>query len=385
MSVKLALVNRAENLQGVAMFVFACPFVLCSGIFGVLSDRYSKRSIIILAKVLEIIAMLLGAVAFMAGSLPGLLAVLGLMGAHSAFFGPAKYGILPELFRSEDLPRVNGWMLMTTFVSIILGVALAGELMVRLEGRLWLASWACIGTAVVGTLTALPIRRTPAAQPGLPITWGAMFVPHETRALLKADRILLSVLLASSVFWCVGGVYQQGVNDLGILQLRIDAAVTGRLGAAAAIGIAIGCALAGKLSRGRFEARLVKVGLWGMLITLCLLAAPGPQRGGTLLGVGGSAVTLVFLGASAGMFTVPITVFLQAMAPSGQKGQLIGVMNLCNWIGILLSAVLHFTASRALAWAQLPANGIFLVAVALLIPLAIWYRPVSCELKRPEV
>ena len=35
-------------------------------------------------------------------------AVLFLMGTQSAFFGPSKYGILPEMLRPSDLPRANG-------------------------------------------------------------------------------------------------------------------------------------------------------------------------------------------------------------------------------------------------------------------------------------
>lgn len=378
--VKQALDGQAGNLQGLAMFVFALPFVLLSGVCGVLADRYSKRSIIVVSKVLEIVAMLLGAVAFWTGSLLALLVVLSLMGAHSAFFGPAKYGVLPELFRPQDLPRANGWMLMTLFLAIILGVALAGFLTVRLAGQLWLASTACIATAILGTLTAVMIRRTPVAHPGLRIRADSFGIPQEARQLLVSQPRFLAVLMATSVFWCVGGIYQQGVNDLGILQLGIDEQKTSILGACAAIGIAIGCAAAGKLSQGRFEARLVIAGQWGMLACLTLLSLPGPLQGKTLLGIWGAGAVLVVLGASAGVFAVPLTVYLQALTPSGQKGQIIGVMNLVNWIGILASGLLHLGTSRLLAAMQLPPNLIFLVGVALLIPLLVWYRPVSRDL-----
>ncbi len=378
--VKQALDGQAGNLQGLAMFVFALPFVLLSGVCGVLADRHSKRSIIVVSKVLEIVAMLLGALAFSTGSLAALLAVLSLMGAHSAFFGPAKYGILPELFRPNDLPRANGWMLMTLFFAIILGVALAGFLTVKLAGQLWLASTACIVTAILGTLAALLIRHTPVAHPGLPIRLDSFGIPNEARRLLRNQPMFLAVLMATSVFWCVGGIYQQGVNDLGILQLGIDAEKTSILGACAAIGIAVGCAAAGRLSQGRFEARLVILGQWGMLVCLTLLSLPGPMQGNTLLGIWGAGVVLVVLGASAGVFAVPLTVYLQALTPSGQKGQIIGVMNLVNWIGILASGLLHLGTSQFLAATQLPPNLIFLAGVALLIPLLVWYRPVSREL-----
>lgn len=376
-SVKRALVDRSDNLQGVAMFVFAAPFVLLSGVFGMSADRHSKRQIIVLSKLLEIVAMLLGLAAFYSGSLTAQMIVLCLMGAQSAFFGPAKYGILPELFASSDLPRVNGWMLMLTFLSIILGVATAGFLIQWFADRLWLASLACVFIAVLGTLTAWPIRYTPPAQPHAPIQWTRWFISREQQRELLRNRALRSVLVATSLFWCVGGIYQQGINDLGILQLRIQEAATSLLGACAGIGIALGCLLAGRLSNQRFDARLVRVGLWGMVLLLTALALPGPFRGHTLLGTSGAAVALVALGTCAGLFAVPLQVFLQSQAPHDQKGQIIGTMNLCNWIGILLSAVLHWSTNQLLARFQAPPNLIFLVAVAVLLPLLLLYHPRS--------
>ena len=73
-------------------------------------------------KVAEIGVMTAGFFALHAvtGRIEWLLAVVFLMGTHSAFFGPPKYGILPELFRERDLPQVNGMIQMTTFLSIIL-------------------------------------------------------------------------------------------------------------------------------------------------------------------------------------------------------------------------------------------------------------------------
>ncbi len=56
------------------------------------------------------------------------MAVLFLMGAQSTLLGPAKYGILPELYPRDRLPVINGWFLMTTFIAIIGGVAAAGIL-----------------------------------------------------------------------------------------------------------------------------------------------------------------------------------------------------------------------------------------------------------------
>jgi MFS-type transporter involved in bile tolerance (Atg22 family) len=84
---------------------------------------------------------------------------------------------------------------------------------------------------------------------------------------------------------------------------------------------------------------------------------------------------LVLVGTSAGLFAVPLQVYLQAMSPPDQKGQIIGTMNLFNWIGILLSGVIHWSVNQALAKANLPPNLIFVAAVAPLVLLAIVYHP----------
>ena len=60
-----------------------------------------------------------------------LMLVLFLMGAQSAYFGPIKFGILPEMLREKDLPRANGIILMLTFMAIIFGTVAAGVLLAQ--------------------------------------------------------------------------------------------------------------------------------------------------------------------------------------------------------------------------------------------------------------
>jgi len=370
-----AVGDRADNAQGTAMLVFAIPFVALSGFSGFLADRYSKRTIVVLSKVLEIVVMTLGLLAFLSGSLNALFAVLFCMGAQSAFFGPSKYGIMPELFRQKDLPRANGWFLMTTFIAIIFGVALAGTLMETFRDQIWVTSAICIGIAVVGTISSLFVRTTPVAHPGLEFHAGALFIPRETRVLLWENRRLLKVLVVTSLFWCTGAVYQLAVNDIGILQLDIGEETTGYLGACAAIGIAVGCVAAGRLSHGTFHAGIVRIGATGMMLTLLLLAAPGSARGGTLLGTGGTAFALVVLGIFAGLFAVPLQVYIQAKSPTAQKGRLVATMNVLNWLGIAFSGVYHKLFNAMFVRFGLPPATMFAAAALILVPVVALYHP----------
>ena len=409
------VLSGGRDQQGLAMILFAWPFIAFSGFAGFLSDRYSKRTIIVACKVAELGIVLLGMIGFATGSITALLTVLCLMGVHSAFFGPSKYGILPELLRPSDLPRANGFMLMATFLAITFGLAAAGAVKQMFAGSLWLASLPCLVIALTGLATSLLIRPTAIAQPALKFDWSSIALASETRQLLKRDRTLLGVLVMSSIFWFVGGtVYPPAINSFCKEQLKLNDLATGAMAASTGLGIAIGCVLAGLLSKDRVRGWLVRTGSWGLTLSLAVLALPGPGfdvvreeirqhkqtriemvrsepisappstvtppndpfRRGSLLGPYGSVMALIAVGLFAGFFSVPLQVFLQASAPSDQKGRIIGAFNLLNWIGIAGSGAVYSLGRWLLIERlELPHASLFGFAALLMLPVALFYRP----------
>jgi acyl-[acyl-carrier-protein]-phospholipid O-acyltransferase/long-chain-fatty-acid--[acyl-carrier-protein] ligase len=316
--------------------------------------------------------------AFAAWNLTGmaaLLAVLFLMGTHSAFFGPPKWGILPELFSEKDLPQANGVILMTTFLAIIFGTALAGKL-VDWFGvqRLWLASAACLGIAIIGTQTALMIRPLKPVSPGLPFRWSELRIPGEVIALLRRDRPLFHAMLATCMFWMIGAIVQPSVNSLGKVQFGLKDGPTSFLAACMGIGIAIGCVIAGKLSQERVNFTLVRIGAWLIVVLLALLAIPGTPPF-NLLGHRGTLVTLLLLGASAGLFAVPLQVFLQTRPPATLKGRTIATANLANWLAIIASAGIYAVFDIIVRAMNVPRAAVFGLTALLMLPVALFYRP----------
>ncbi|MEQ1827514.1 MAG: MFS transporter [Pirellula sp.] len=286
----IPVVPGALDQQQVATIVFALPFVVFSGIAGHLSDRYSKRSVIVLAKTAEIGIMGLGLIGFLMYGVTGylgLLAVLFLMGVHSAFFGPSKYGILPELFPCHDLPRANGIILMTTFLAIIFGTVSAGffgdllvepgQTLVDTAPQMWMGSVICIGIAVTGTWTSLWIRPVPPSHPSLVLRPDSWAVSRATLRLLMQDRPLVGAVFATSVFWLVSGIAMQAVNNFGRTQLNCSMLETSIMTACIGIGIAIGSVLAGRFSRGSSDTRVVRLGIYGIFSTLFLMAISLPK------------------------------------------------------------------------------------------------------------
>ena len=420
-----ALKSEAADNQWLPMLMFAVPFLLFTGYAGYLADKYSKRTIVVLAKVAEIVAMGLGAIAFMmygsGRSMWPMYAVLFFMAAQSAFFGPAKYGILPEMLRDRDLPRANGFMLMTTFLAIIFGTAVAGLLLAdyrtpeqtaataelpqpervaaeqrRVASQLWMGSVACIGIAIVGTLTSLWVRRVRIANPNLQFTPEALTVPKDMIDLLRSDRPLCMALLVSSMFWLLAGLVPPAVNSLGKLVLQVGDDNTSYLSAMIGVGIAVGCVIGGLVSGGKVDFRLLKVGSFGLLVTLAIVAIPasgdismlkdasgkltrlpGLGESDQWLGFWASMLMFLLMGAFTGLFAVPLQVFMQSRPPADKKGRMIAVMNQANWIGILLAVAIYWALTRIIEWQAWPRSIAFLFIAVLMLPIALFYHPKS--------
>ena len=80
---------------------------------------------------------------------------------------------------------------------------------------------------------------------------------------------------------------------------------------------------------------------------------------------------LVELGVSAGLFVVPLQVFMQTRPPVEHKGRMIGAMNLINWIAILAASGFYYLCAVLLS----PVSWTFGVLAAVVLPVAIFYRP----------
>lgn len=400
-----------QGLQPLALAAFALPFCLLSGLGGFISDRLSKRTVIVVCKVAEILIMGLAVWVLWPGRIEGLtqlkllILVLGLMGAQSAIFGPAKYGILPEIFKSKTLLPVNGAVQTTTFLAIIFGMAIAGIAMDRLSDALWICSTIAVGIAVVGTLTALLICPTEIAEPELKMEPGNLFVPKDIRTFLRAQPDVVKAILVMAMFWFIGGVAQPAVNNLGEKVLLLSKTRTSLLAAAIGVGIAAGCVVAGFANRGQAAngARWTNRGSWMIFLSLTgiallgsgILGVPVPslhlkqESLSSSLFVANQSewalrAAMLLLGISAGVFVIPVQVFVQQVPPAELKGRMIGTLNFMTWMGILASAAFLFVMNKTLAviWEEESQGLQYLTFAALavfMLPVAVFYRLPSLD------
>src|SRR5437773_6778623 len=185
----------AATWQSIAGAAFGLPFILFSPLAGTLADRFSKRSVLIWTKWLEVIPMSLSLISvFLPAPIRyyGLIAGIFLMEVRAAFFSPSKYGILAEIVVPDRLGRANGILQMLTMVAIVSGEAIAGTLYQRLGIQVTIAI--CLGIAVVGSLLSFWIPEGARGNPAQKIRVNPFEQVWSTIREMRGDRDRKSVV-----------------------------------------------------------------------------------------------------------------------------------------------------------------------------------------------
>lgn len=316
--------------QSLGLALFASPFVLFGVLTGSLADRFSKRSIMVAANAGEVLVMGLGALAIFLERFELVLGVLFLMGLQSAFFGPSKYGSIPEITERKELSQANGWIQMTTSVAIVLGTALGGGLFEAFAGRLLVPTGIFVGISVLGLVSSLYLAPLPAGAPGRAIAWNPLREAWRQWGVVRGDRPLVLSLLASAVFWMIGAAMMLVVNRYGSW-LGLEGGAIALLLTLLSIGIALGSLCAARLSGERIESGLIPAGLVGMAAFAGLVTLFPESANGLRLCLFGT-------GFSAGLFSVPIRALIQHLPPPEDRGSVLGLSEVLDFVGIFLAS-----------------------------------------------
>lgn len=365
-----------KDMQGLAFAVFSLPFILFSGLAGDLSERYSKRTIIVWMKVAEIGVMCLGILAFMTMSWTLMLVVLGVMGVQSAFFGPSKYGVIPELVTPEKLVPANGMITMTTFLALLTGQALAGPIMDHFGPKaespsLWVPGVFCVGFAIVGALIASRMEPLTPQKPEQRISRNPFGDVFKTMKTLRASKGLFALVLLNSFFWFNSAVLNQAVNGLSKpAYLSIPANQSTELSyllATISIGIIIGSVLAPRLAKTLGLGKVVFIGAAGMVVLQVGLLLIGTvfvrDNGGFWVAIG----LLAAIGAVGALGIVSVQAYLQGAPPPGMRGQTFAVNNFLNFTFMFLAGVFYLLSNLVGPTVVQVASAIIMLAYLIVI------------------
>lgn len=348
--------GQGEQAQSYVNYLFTIPFILLSGYAGTFADRNSKNNVVLWVKIAEIPIAIVAAIGFWTQNVWIALMALGALSFQSSYFGPAKYGMIPEIVKSRDLSRANGLINMMTNIAVIVGTLMAGQIATYYSPNaekvadgaapiLWLPGSVMILVAVAGLVAALFL---PKLEPGnKTVQYNLNPIGTYVSSLKEiAGTPLFTVMFAWSFFYFLSGLALSILPEYaGLLKIDPDeaAVLLGVLG----IAIGIGCVLAGFLSGDAIRPRLVPFGGIGLAVSFLLMGAfPAslpfyPETPYLRILVCPTALFILGAGISAGFYIVPLQALLQRLTPDDELGRYLGTANGLSWTLLFLAAVLY--------------------------------------------
>jgi len=374
-----ALPISTDLFINLAAGLFILPFFLFSATAGELADKYDKDWFIRKVKLAEIGIMCLGAIGFITQSYQILLLLLFLMGTQSAFFGPVKYALLPQHLDEKELVPGNALVETGTFLAILLGTIGAGFI-ASAENATHIAAASVVVFALFGYLASRFIPKTPAANPLAKLRWKPVTQTRHTLGIAKKDKVVHKTILAISWFWFLGACYLTQFPNFTRLYLNGGESGVSFLLSLFSVGIALGSLLCDKLSNHRIELGIVPLGSLGITLFGALMAFSVPESLPVLTNftdfvsyreLWPTFIYLLLIGASGGIFIVPLYALIQSRAEKKERSQVIAANNIYNSLFMVASAILAIICLSVIGL-EIPQLFILLSVLNLLVAIAIF-------------
>jgi MFS family permease len=306
-------------------FFFTVSYVIFAPFVGPFADAWPKGRVMFITntiKVMGCLMMLFFSVIAELGIDEYLVVLVayGVVGFGAAAYSPAKYGILTELLPPEKLVVANGWIEGLTVGSIIIGVVLGGVL-IKPEISIQLLKFDLpfidtnVETPAEAAIAVIVFFYAVAAIFNLYIPdTGARYQKQHTRPIalltdfgrcfktLWADKLGQISLAVTTLFWGAGATLQFIVLRWADQHLGMPLDKGSVLQGIFAFGIAFGAVIAARMIPLKRSLRVLPVGAaMGAVVMTMTLVSYMPLV----------YALMIFVGAMAGFFVVPMNALLQ--------------------------------------------------------------------------
>lgn len=367
-SIQLGGLDSA-SLIALASALFILPFFLFSYFAGDLSDRLSKTRVLFYCKILEFCIVTVAALALLGNHYEGLLISLFLLGVQAAFFGPAKYSVLPEFVLEKDLHRANGWIESSTFVAILLGTTFGGMQALKSPTVILLTLYvSCLLGLFASGLLLFKHSGTPHLPSAKIKAWSKSLALWKK---LPHPELRLSLLLIS-LFWLIGAGILTLIPLLAKETLHGNEMVLTWFLSLFTVGIGLGALLADRVQKKWQQAKVIQWCYRGFTLSLFLVFVIHRSLGDStpetpLLSVVevlkkpwvlGLSMLVLLISILGGIWTVPLYTKLLTLSSPAERSQVIALNNVFNAgfmvaISLIFMVIFAFGFSHSYAWLAL--------------------------------
>jgi acyl-[acyl-carrier-protein]-phospholipid O-acyltransferase / long-chain-fatty-acid--[acyl-carrier-protein] ligase len=330
-------------LTAIVNALILLPFILLMSPAGFCSDKFPKNKVMRISAWVAVVVTLCITLFYYLGWFWPAFAMTFLLALQSAFYSPAKYGFIKELFGKDNLASANGLVQATTTIAILAGIFVFSILFERfllnttyedtstLLQNIAPIGWGLVIFAVIELIFAygIPQKHMPDEEMKFDFKeyTNGRYLKSNLRTVFDREVIFLSII-GLSVFWAISQVMLASFpayakETMGIMNTII---LQGTL-ACAGIGIMFGSILSGRISKTHIETGMIPIGSIG--IALCLFILP------TFDNIYFQMINFFAWGVFGGLLLIPLNALIQFHAEEDELGRVLAGNNFIQNIFML--------------------------------------------------
>ncbi len=304
--------NIGEELSKIT-FWSVLPFFLFSLFSGVLSDRWSRKRLLIGSDIVR--SVLVCAIPWIISDSAGITPaypVIFAIGIFACLFSPAKFSIIPNIVEEHHLLAANSLIASSALLSVLAGTAVGCVMFDSMGFRpsMYMNAFTYLFSAgMLWKLTAKGNERTKIK--GLCAVLSDI---KEGAKYICCDERLIILIFFGAVFWFAGISFYVIISDFaekvwGFTSLTPLGLIFSLLGG----GLLIGSVLAGKYGNHVKRNAIYTVSIW--------MLASGIMAFSVIHSYMAASCIIFFIGIAGGIFLAPINADIQAIVPDELRGR----------------------------------------------------------------
>ncbi len=347
--------NTLVVLTALINAMILLPFIFFFSPSGFINDKYSRTKVIRIAS-LSAVGITGGIfVSYIMGAFEIAFLLTLVLATQSVIYSPAKYSIIKSIVGTENLGRANGIIQALTIVAILFSsfifsfvfeyLYVEGSDPAAILQSMWVIALAMIIFSSLEALSAFRIpffkaERTEQTENFSMKKYFSLGYLRENMRIVRSDKNIWLSIIGLSVFWGVSQVivaafpahYKAIFDNDNTMVVQAVLALSG-------VGLIIGSAVAGAMSKYHIEHGIVPVGAFGIFLAVFIMASSS-----SIVVMG---LCSFFFGVFGGLFIVPLNATIQFFAPEKSSGKIMAGNNFVQnivMVGFLLLSIAFTSA-----------------------------------------
>ncbi len=339
--------DKLVILSAIVNAMILIPFIFLFSPAGFVNDKYSETKVIQNAALVGVGISFLVLFSYILGFFEIAFLLTLALAIQSAFYSPAKYGIIKRLVGTEKLGMANGMVQALSITAILLSSLVFSFLFEKLYGdfsspKEILQHIYPIGIALVvfASLEAFFAFRLPFFEAEKKEEQAFGFKKYltlkyliENLKLIKKQRSIWLSIIGLSIFWGIAQVIIAAFPaHFKAVTSSDNALVIQSILAVSTIGLIIGSWVAGNASKDHIELGIVPIGALGMFVSLLFF--------GTLSHPFFMGLASVGFGFFGGLLIVPLNASIQFFSEDKDMGKILAGNNFIQNISMISFLIL---------------------------------------------